>query len=302
MESDLIWREETVLKSLDDQKMTRGGLSLYKQLFEGKFTTTSRRLKMSLLEKFYYNFSPTTYTEKVILKKVNQAVGRGNGTETLKILDVGCGGGCEALTKYGMVTGVDVSAASVNNAKKVYQSALSLDVTAGLPFGDGEFDFCFSSEVLGHIAEEDKDVFLHEIDRVLKPGGYIVISSETKGDNWLTRWLMAHNLYDTCWIEPWGHIGLITPSETINLIEKYFSIEEIDKTSTWLLSLDNYMVLVKAFPFLRIFKNNFARRIGNMLLYIPYRISLVASSFDSANDLVLLGRKKPQEELTHVRQ
>lgn len=267
-------------------------MSLYKQLFEGKFTVTSRRLRMSLLEKVYYNFSPTTYTEKTVLKKVHQAVGRGDDAGTLNILDVGCGGGCEALAKFGTVTGVDVSVASVNNAKKVYHSALPLDVTAGLPFRDGEFDFCFSSEVLGHIAEEDKNIFLHEIKRVLKPGGYIVISSETKGDNWLTRWLLAHNLYDTYWIEPWGHIGLITPRETINLIEKYFSIEEIDKTSTWLLSIDNYMVLVKVFPFLNIFKNNFVRRIGNMLLYIPYRVSLVASSFDSANDLVLLARKE----------
>lgn len=266
-------------------------MSTYKQLFEGRFTTTSRRLEMSLLEKLYYNFSPTTYTEKIILKKVAQAIGRRGDVKNIKILDVGCGGGCEALSEYGTVTGVDVSVASIDNARKVYHTALSMDVTAGLPFQDEEFDFCYSSEVLGHIAEDDKHVFLTEMARVLKPGGYAVISSETKGDNWFTRWLIANNLYEACWIEPWGHIGLITPKDTISLIQNHFAIEEIDKTSTWLLSIDNYMVLIKTFPLFRIFNNDLIRRLSNIMIYLPYRVSLIASSLNSANDIVLLCKK-----------
>ncbi len=156
-------------------------MSIYKQLFEGRFTTTSRRLKMSLFQKLYYNFSPTTYTEKTILKKVARAIGRSGDVKKIKILDVGCGGGCEALSQYGTVTGVDVSIASIENARNVYHAALSMDVTAGLPFQDGEFDFCYSSEVLGHIAEADKHVFLQEMARVLKPGGYAVIGLKQRG-------------------------------------------------------------------------------------------------------------------------
>jgi len=246
---------------------------------------------MSLLQKLYYNFSPTTYTEKIILKRVAQAISQSGDVKKIKILDVGCGGGAEALTQYGTVTGVDVSVASIDNARKVYHAALSMDVTAGLPFKDGEFDLCYSSEVLGHIAEGDKHVFLQEMARVLKPGGYAVISSETKGDNWFTRWLIANNIYEDYWIEPWGHIGLITPKDTISLIQNHFDIEKIDRTSTWLLSIDNYMVLSKKFLLLRVFNNDLIRRLSNIMIYLPYRVSLIASSLNSANDIVLLCKK-----------
>lgn len=267
-------------------------MSLYNELFEGKFTKTNRHLHLNLLQRFYYNFSPSTYTERAIFKKIAKVVS-GEDIGKLKILDLGCGGGHEKLNYYGAVYGVDVSAASVENAKKIYHAACALDITTGLSFGQDEFDLIFCSEVLGHIAAKDKNSFLVEAKRVLKPGGYIVISTETDGDNWFTRLLKKQNLYDSCWIEQWGHIGLMAPDETIRLIRKYFRVIEVAKTSTWLLSIDNYMAVERHWPFLRIFNNNVLRRLCNLLLYLPYRISLVASSLNSSNDIVLLGRNDP---------
>lgn len=269
-------------------------MNSYKQLFEGRFTTTLKRLKMNPFEKLYYNFSPATYTEKLLVKKIYQSIGHSHlgSIPPFKILDIGCGGGCESLTKFGEVTGVDVSAASVENAKSIYHAAFALDVVSGLPFLDNEFDFCYSSEVLGHISAEDKNKFLMEIKRVLKPNGFFVISSETSGNNWYTRWLKSKNLYEACWVDPWGHIGLISPSETLKEISSLFLVKEINKTSTWVIGIDSLMVLEKWYKYIGLFRQNTLRRIGNMILYIPFRISLIVSRFDSANGIILLCQKE----------
>jgi SAM-dependent methyltransferase len=55
------------------------------------------------------------------------------------------------------------------NMKDVDYRADLLD----LPFEDGSYDFVFASHVLEHIKEDDRA--LHEISRVLKPGGIAVI-------------------------------------------------------------------------------------------------------------------------------
>src|SRR4051812_28840596 len=46
-------------------------------------------------------------------------------------------------------------------------------VTA-LPFADGEFDVCLCTEVMEHVAEDDKG--FSELARVLQPGGLLLIS------------------------------------------------------------------------------------------------------------------------------
>jgi predicted SAM-dependent methyltransferase len=46
-----------------------------------------------------------------------------------------------------------------------------LDVTKGLPYGDGAFDVVYASHVLEHLAPHTTGLFLNEIQRVLSLGG-----------------------------------------------------------------------------------------------------------------------------------
>lgn len=100
-----------------------------------------------------------------------------------RILDLGCGNGHSTLKLMEAipcerVTGVDISEHSL----KLGRENLPLDrvelVQADvhrLPFPDGSFDLVTSHAMVEHLVDADKA--LEEMDRVLAPGGTLVISA-----------------------------------------------------------------------------------------------------------------------------
>lgn len=169
--------------------------SKYSKMFEGRFVDTLQHQKKSALENFYFKYSPSTFTQKSLVDLFGAI-----NPKNAKILNLGCGGGNQLLLQHGHVVGVDVSKASIDNAQKIYDEALVLDVSKGLPFDDNSFDVIFSSEVFGHIFNEHKDFIFEECQRVLKPSGHFLGSIETAGDNWLTRLLIKNNVYEENWM------------------------------------------------------------------------------------------------------
>lgn len=111
------------------------------------------------------------YFHKVLVERL------GLDPRTLRMLDVGCGGGLlsERFAATGCtVTGIDRSAPTLSAARAHAQaSALTIDYLEGsaeeLPFGAGEFDLAVCCDVLEHV--DDIDRVVGEIARVLKPGG-----------------------------------------------------------------------------------------------------------------------------------
>ena len=102
----------------------------------------------------------------------------------LKVLDAACGegyGSAILARSAAAVTGVDLSAESVAHARDRY-AAPNLDFEAAdclqLPFGDAVFDCVVSFETLEHLEQHDR--LLREFRRVLKPQGFLLISSPDK--------------------------------------------------------------------------------------------------------------------------
>lgn len=100
-----------------------------------------------------------------------------------KVLDVGCGGGLDAifLARYGFkVVGVDISATALKIARKRARRAhVKVSWREGnvleLPIADGSTDFINDRGVFHIIAESDRPRYAAELFRVLKPGGMILI-------------------------------------------------------------------------------------------------------------------------------
>jgi ubiquinone/menaquinone biosynthesis C-methylase UbiE len=104
------------------------------------------------------------------------------------ILDVGCGGGrtvskLAAMVADGKVYGIDHSGASVAFAKKVNRARIESGRVAieeasvpQLPFSDNVFDLVTAVET--HFWWPDLPAGMHEVFRVLKPGGTFVIIAE----------------------------------------------------------------------------------------------------------------------------
>ena len=106
-----------------------------------------------------------------------------------RVLDLCCGTGWTAneLSNVAkMVKAVDYSKESIEKAKKEFQNEnlfFEKMNALNLKYPDSSFDTVVSMEAIEHFTENDGKVFLSEVYRVLKKGGYFVGSTpqvETK--------------------------------------------------------------------------------------------------------------------------
>jgi SAM-dependent methyltransferase len=100
-----------------------------------------------------------------------------------ELLDLGCGTGRFTLPlaeRVKAVSGLDLSPMMLTTArKKLADRGLAADLREGdmaaLPFPDESFDVVVSMLALMHIPREDRQQVFHEVARVLRPGGRLLI-------------------------------------------------------------------------------------------------------------------------------
>ena len=104
-----------------------------------------------------------------------------------EVLDVACGEGYGSALNArhaARVTGADIAPAAIAHARARYAEQPNLEFReadcAALPFADASFDVVVSFETLEHIAAQE--TFLDEVRRVLRPGGFVVLSCPNKAE------------------------------------------------------------------------------------------------------------------------
>jgi SAM-dependent methyltransferase len=98
-----------------------------------------------------------------------------------EFLDLGCDDGAltielaEEINTY-KVYGVEIVPERIRLAEEKAIKVKSFDLNHKFVFDDGSFDVVHANQVIEHLY--DSDNFLAEIYRVLRPGGYAIISTE----------------------------------------------------------------------------------------------------------------------------
>ena len=103
-----------------------------------------------------------------------------------RILDLGCGTGDFSPCFYNFhYTGIDVEPEYIQYAKNKYNLDFRLMDGRRLRFGEETFDCITIIGVLHHLCEKSCLEIFHELKRVIKPGGIIIIIEDLEiGSRW----------------------------------------------------------------------------------------------------------------------
>jgi SAM-dependent methyltransferase len=161
----------------------------------------------------------------------------GHSIAGLSVLDIGCGaGGVDiALVEQhgtGFVTGIDVEDPVIERARQlVAQRGLSdrvglVKVAPGpLPFPPDTFDVVFSKDSIVHIS--DKQVFMRDVYRVLKPDGWFLASDWLIGTESISPRMAAYIASEGL------DFGMATPARYLEAMRSagFHSCEAISRNS-----------------------------------------------------------------------
>jgi 2-polyprenyl-6-hydroxyphenyl methylase/3-demethylubiquinone-9 3-methyltransferase len=155
--------------------------------------------------------------------------------DSIKILDIGCGGGLlsEPMCRLGAnVFGIDASEKNINVAKlHAKKNGLDINYKCTSPENfktETKFDVILNMEIVEHV--EDVDFFLKSCAKLLKKDGIMFIATLNKtlksyifaiiGAEYVLRWLPIGT-------HSWEKF--IKPDELINILDKYnLKLELID--------------------------------------------------------------------------
>jgi len=126
---------------------------------------------------FYEN--PGIIGSSTLLPRSRIALEFASQLRVADILDYGCGDGevTQELARAtgAAVVGADISQVAVEACRRRGLRAEKLEFGRTLPFGDRSFDLVFMTEVIEHLV--DPAGALKEVRRILKPHGYLILST-----------------------------------------------------------------------------------------------------------------------------
>jgi len=132
-----------------------------------------QRKKMEFCTATYVDDYVKTPSNNPRLEIIAEMVGRNK-----KVLDVGCFDGSISsllMQNSNILFGMELSKRAIGSAKEKGVNVVLADVDETFPFSDHFFDVVFAGEIIEHVL--DVDYWLQEIARVVKPDGYVVLTT-----------------------------------------------------------------------------------------------------------------------------
>ena len=156
-----------------------------------------------------------------------------------QLLDVGCGiGGSSRILahKYGFdVTGITISPQQVQRAKELTPADVSahfkVDDAMSMSFSDSTFDVVWCIEAGPHMP--DKAMFAHELMRILKPDGILVVADWNQRDDRVKSLNFWEKPVIKQLLEQWSHPKFASIEEFAELLEATRLVQGKVVTADW---------------------------------------------------------------------
>lgn len=163
----------------------------------------------------------------------------------LTVLDLGSGTGRNAnylAEKKAQVFGVEISQTAIDLAKKRSKDGLSakyLKQSIGdkYPFEDNFFDLIIDVTSSNSLSEEEREIYISEVNRVLKKDGIFFVRALCKDGDKNAKFLLKNNPSkekDT-YVMPGTGITerVFSKEDLIETYSKYFKILNLEKTESY---------------------------------------------------------------------
>lgn len=111
----------------------------------------------------------------IVISQIDRLIPQTGRTSPLKLLDIGCGTGATIthLREYGVVHGIDMSPLALRFCRERGETWVACASATHLPFPESTFNIVTALDVIEHLDDDLRGI--HEIHRVLKPGGSALI-------------------------------------------------------------------------------------------------------------------------------
>jgi SAM-dependent methyltransferase len=138
-----------------------------------------------------------------------------------RLLEIGCGTGAnlrDRSSRWSSTVGIDLELRALTYCRDL--AAVQADALAALPFADTTFDAVVLLDVLEHLA--DPDSLVREMNRVLRPGGAVVIMVPAGPELW------------SYWDEMHGHQRRFTKVTLASVFGEGWRPEALEYSFSWM--------------------------------------------------------------------
>lgn len=154
---------------------------------------------------------------QLVEEKIKDFLSHIQSSNVDRLLDIGCGDGnhLNYLAKYaGTLYGSDYNPTRLERARENNpQATIFLGDILNYPAADQFFDVIFFNHVIEHISDDVQA--LHEVSRILKAGGLLVLGTPNEGATW---WQVAYKLQPKV-REASDHVHFYTKADLVEKVK-----------------------------------------------------------------------------------